>query len=533
MEQPGDFFTFWHKRQIISGDGAGEQDQGKVNHNADANGQNGSQRVPSAGELGAAGEDAGADQQLFRQPVHRPDNDAHDGGRQARLQESTDIAQGTGEGKFDDTQIQQGDHAEAGDGAHRAALDVDVRITSQDIDDDNFHHTADDGGNHGDGDHAVRLKNGVAHQHDTHADGGDGQHGEHLTGQNHIGGGIEQEDNRLAQNAQTYAGGENEQSGGAQGGFADFGTLLIVLHRPGGGDGGDDAGSDGDHKGGGQVVQGEGLVINALEHTGLVLGKAGTGLETTEDDAGIQQIGQGHDGGTQGDGNGQLQQRDQNLLSGIGGIGVAGEGGAVAAVAHQNIGGSHGTAHTDADDRAGGGDRFVQTTGDHNGGQRQADDQLTQGLNDLGNGGGGHERMTLEVAAQGRQGTDEEHGGSQSQNTVITVAVVHQIGELPGENQHNEHGNHAQGTEGNQCDAEDLVDLVAPAQSIGLRHHLGQSYRQAAGGDDDEQGVDIVSGVEVREGGLADDVAQRDLKQGADQLDDDNAYGENGGTAKE
>ena len=191
-----------------------------------------------------------------------------------------------------------------------------------------------------------------------------------------------------------------------------------------------------------------------------------------------------------------------------------------------------GGAHADAQNGAACGDGIVQTAGDHVGGQREADDQLAQGLDDLGHGGGGHEGMPLEVAAESGQGTHEEHGGSQSHDAVGAVAVVHQGGQLVGKQHHDEHGDDAQGAEGHEGHPEGFGDLIAPAQRVGLGHHLGQSHGETAGGHDDQQGVDIVGGVEVREGRFADDVAQRDLEQGADELDQNDACGQNGGSAE-
>ena len=190
-------------------------------------------------------------------------------------------------------------------------------------------------------------------------------------------------------------------------------------------------------------------------------------------------------------------------------------------------------AHRHAEDGAGGGHRLIVRGFQEEIGQGQADDQLAQGLNDLGDCGGSHDGVALEVAPHGGQGAQEEDGGGQGPDGVPALPVVHQLGQLLGEKEHQAEADGAQGQEGEEGHPEGLLHLVVTAQGVGLRDHLGQGHRQTAGGDGDEQGIDVVGGVEVGEPRFPQDVAQGDLVQSANELDDDNSSGQNGGTAKE
>ena len=54
--------------------------------------------------------------------------------------------------------------------------------------------------------------------------------------------------------------------------------------------------------------------------------------------------------------------------------------------------------------------------------------------------------------------------------------------------------------------------LVLPAQSMALRHRLGQGNRQARRGDGEEEGVDVIRAVEIAVGLLGQYGDKRILK---------------------
>ena len=193
------------------------------------------------------------------------------------------------------------------------------------------------------------LHDGVAHQHKAHRDGGDAQHGQHPARQRHVlGGGVEQADDGFPQHKQAHPGGQGQQGGGAQGGLADQGALLIVPDGPGGGHRGDHAGGQGHHEGGGQIVQRHGLVIDALQGAGGVLRHAQRLLEPVHEDGGIQDVGGGDDGRADGDGDGQLGQGGENLPAAVGGVLALSLVGLMAPVAPVHIQHGQQDAHRDA-----------------------------------------------------------------------------------------------------------------------------------------------------------------------------------------
>ena len=205
----------------------------------------------------------------------------------------------------------------------------------------------------------------------------------------------------------------------------------------------------------------------------------------------------------------------------------------VGAEAEGGVQHAQGAAHRHAEDGASGGHRLIVGGFEQKIGQSQADDQFAQGLDDLGDCGGSHDGVALEVAPHGGQGAQEEDGGGQSPDGVPAAGVVHQVCQLLGEEEHEAEADGAQGQEGEKGHPEGLLHLVVTAQSVGLRDHLGQGHRQTAGGDGDEQGVDVVGGVEVGEPRLPQNVAQGNLVQRSNELDNDNTGGQNGGAAKE
>ena len=77
------------------------------------------------------------------------------------------------------------------------------------------------------------------------------------------------------------------------------------------------------------------------------------------------------------------------------------------------------------------------------------------------------------------------------------------------------------------------MHLVPPAQGVGLGDGFGEGHRQARRGHHQQQIVDHIGVVEVAEALVPQDIAQRDLVDGSDELDDGDARRQNGGAAEE
>ena len=166
-------------------------------------------------------------------------------------------------------------------------------------------------------------------------------------------------------------------------------------------------------------------------------------------------------------------------------------------------------------------------------GQGQADDQLAQGLNDLGHRRGHHVAVPLGVAPEGGEDADEEAGGRDGLDGVDRHAVPLEVGQGLGQEEHDGKADRAQDYKGDQGHVEGAVDLIPPPQGVGLGDALGEGHGKARRGDHQQQVVDDIGVVEVAEALVVQNVPQRDLVEGADELDDGDAHGQDGGAAEE
>ena len=189
-------------------------------------------------------------------------------------------------------------------------------------------------------------------------------------------------------------------------------------------------------------------------------------------------------------------------------------------------------ADGDAADGAGGGVLAAKAQVEDIPGQGQAHQQLGQGLQHLGHGGGHHVRVALGIAPVGGHGAHEEAGQGHHPHGGGGQAVPLEVGQVLGEEEHHQAADGAQDDEGHQTDPEDPVHLVAPVQGVGLGDGLGHGHRQAGGGDHEQQVIDGVSVVEVAEAHVPQDAAQGDFVQGADDLHDGDADGQDGRAAE-
>ena len=156
-------------------------------------------------------------------------------------------------------------------------------------------------------------------------------------------------------------------------------TLSFLVR--GGGDGGDDAGRQGDHEGRGQVVDGDGLLVAAVQAHRQLLGVAQGALEEVLDLDGVQIGGDGHHGGAEGDGDGNDHQGLQDLAGALRLVGGRGQaaGPVPPVVADHQVEQGHQAAGGDAADGPGGGNLAAEAQVQQVPGQKQAHDELGEG----------------------------------------------------------------------------------------------------------------------------------------------------------
>ena len=308
----------------------------------------------------------------------------------------------------------------------------------------------------------------------------------------------------------------------------------MILGGEGGGDRRHDAGGEGDHEGGWQVIDGHGFLIGAVEAHGHLLAVAQGALEEVLNLDGVDIGGDGHHGGAEGDGDRDDQQGLQNAAGGVGPVVAEGMGGSVPpVVAEDQVDQGDEAAGGHAADGSGGGDLTAEAQPEQVPGQNQAYHQLGHRLDDLGDRCGDHVRVALGEAPVGRDGAQEEGGQGHDPDGGGSHAVSLEVGQGLGPEEHDGRGDRAQNDEGQQAHPEDPVHLVVTAQGVGLGDGLGHGHGQACGGDHQQQVEDRVGVVEVAEAHVPQDAAQGDLVQGADELDHDDAHGQGGGPAEE
>ena len=165
-------------------------------------------------------------------------------------------------------------------------------------------------------------------------------------------------------------------------------------------------------------------------------------------------------------------------------------------------------------------------------GQRQAQKQLAQRLQDLRHGGGRHVPLALGIAPHAGQQTHAEHRGRQGLNGPVAQGLIHKVRQLGSAEVHEQCTYQTQRKEQPDGGAENLPLLIFPPLGVSLTGELGDGQRQTGGGDGQQHVIDIVGNVEIRLPLAADDVAEGNLIDSTDDLHDGDSRRQNGGTAQ-
>ena len=177
-------------------------------------------------------------------------------------------------------------------------------------------------------------------------------------------------------------------------------------------------------------------------------------------------------------------------------------------------------AHGDAADGAGGA-QFQTKAGVYQiPGQRQADPQLAQRLQHLGDSGGRHIPLPLGVAPHTGQQAHAEHRRGQGPDSLRRHGIFLEGCQLGGAEGHQRGSQHPQQEKHPDRGPENPPLLILPPLGVGLTGELGDGNGQARRGEGQQEVVDLVGGVEVRLAYAAQDVVEGQLVDGADQLDD-------------
>ena len=296
-----------------------------------------------------------------------------------------------------------------------------------------------------------------------------------------------------------------------------------------GGNGGDDADGDGGNEGAGHIENRQGHAVNAPHGVGSGLAVAGL-QQLAHVNLGFQHGHQLQSRRTQGDGDGNDQQTLGGVRITAGRLLCLGKQGKTLAAAHEQINGRDQTADGDTQNGAAGGQGDAVGEFQQNQGGNHTHNQLHDGFDHLGNGGGNHVALTLEEATVGTHHADQQGAGTKETDGSPGIRLILKLSQLAAEHRHQQGTGNAQPQENAPGSAVDPADLVVVVQGAGLGNHPAHGHRQSGGGDHQQHVVDVVGGIEVTEALLADDGVQGNLVQRAQNLYNGGGHGQQGGT---
>ena len=153
-------------------------------------------------------------------------------------------------------------------------------------------------------------------------------------------------------------------------------------------------------------------------------------------------------------------------------------------------------------------------------------------LQDLRDRRGGHIALPLCVAPHTGQQAHAEYGGSQCPYSGSCQRVIQKAGKTVRLREH-QHGAHQPQTE-KQPDSrvENFPLFIFQALRVGLTGHPGDGQRQTRRGEGQKKIVNAVGGIKIRFARAAQNIVQRQLVNGADDLHHHHRRRQNGGTAQ-
>ena len=198
----------------------------------------------------------------------------------------------------------------------------------------------------------------------------------------------------------------------------------------------------------------------------------------------------------------------------------------VAAVIHDHVDHSQHRTGADAHDSTGSADLQRLAHPDEVPGQGKADEELEQRLNKLGYSCGHHVLPALGKAPVGAHDGHADHRHAQGLDGPVGHGVVHELRQLLRKEEHGQRAHRPHRQEQGHGGVEAAAHLVAPPGGIGLADELAEGQGESRRGQRQQKGVDVVGAHEVGDALVAQDVVQRDLVQGAADLDEHGGDGQ-------
>ena len=164
----------------------------------------------------------------------------------------------------------------------------------------------------------------------------------------------------------------------------------------------------------------------------------------------------------------------------------------------------------------------------HHNGSAQAQRQLADCLQHLGHGSGHHIALTLEETPVCAHQADQETRRTQGRNGHPRITVVHSARQQLAAENHQQRAAQAKAEENGPCHGVDLAHLLVLLQGAGLGDHAAHGHRQAGGGDQQQQRIDLVGGGVKAEAVISDDGLQRNGIKRTDDLNKRSRQGKQG-----
>ena len=165
--------------------------------------------------------------------------------------------------------------------------------------------------------------------------------------------------------------------------------------------------------------------------------------------------------------------------------------------------------------------------------QPQPDEQLAGGLRHLSGGGRHHIAQPLGIAPQRRRQAYQQHRRPQRPQGRGRVRIVERGGQGLRQQAHNGGTHQPQRRQQGQAQVQAAAHGAIAPLGGGTGHHAAQGHRQSRRGQHQQQTVNVVRGVEMRHALPVQQVPQRDLVQGTQQLCHRHSPGQNGRAAHE
>ena len=365
------------------------------------------------------------------------------------------------------------------------------------------------------------LHDGVGQEHHAHEDGREAQQLQMVGGGNGRlpPGGVEQQEDWPRQHRQAHPGRDGQHGDQPEAGGYHPVHLPVVhaghrhAHRR------DQAHRHSGQERGGQVEEGAGEGVLAVEHRRLPLRQPQHVLELAQDDGLIQQVQKAHARLADGDRDTQAQQPPHDDPVALGPVGAPENGAPVFSVVENHV--DHGQHSPGADAHNGPrrADLQVLPGADEVPGQGQSDHQLEERLDKLAHRRGHHVLPPLGKAPVGAHDGHAHHRHPQGLDGPVGHGVVHQRGQLPGEQEHGGGPHDAQDHEQGHGGVEAAAHLRPAAGGVGLADELAQGQGQSGGGQGEQKGVDVVGAHEVGDALVPQDVVEGDFIERAADFD--------------